>query len=154
MRQVHLVGLVLGLGACTPVQPVALTLTANTPRVVWVLDASGSVVVPTDPSSPDCPSGCGPGGPACPPACSTRKSELLAGLARFSSLPTSVLHTAVIYPSDTTCAGPTTAQPNLALADVITAYAQHTPAGGTPTWRCSSRPSWPRRRTPRPSWCW
>jgi hypothetical protein len=58
---------------------------------------------------------------------------LLAGLSLFSSLPTSVKHTAIIYPTDAVCGGPTSSFPDLALADVIDAYAQHVPAGGTPT---------------------
>jgi hypothetical protein len=133
-------GLLVTLAGCNPVltpvqqqQPIALTTTANTPRVVWVMDSSGSIAQPVNPQSPDCPAGCGPSGGACPTACATRKSELLAGLTNFSSLPGNVLHSAIIYPGDNSCGGPTSIQENLALADVINAYAQHLPVGGTPT---------------------
>lgn len=135
--------------ACSPVlEPVvtveqqaqALTAQASPPRVVWVLDGSGSLASSADSTIPGCACGPGTATPACPPGCETRKSLLVASLeALVSSMPPA-RNAAVVFPSDALCGAPVTfatqvppAASTDSLAQVAALYAARSPLGGTPT---------------------
>ncbi len=136
------------LSACNPVldpvvtqQPQALTSTTRAPRVVWVLDKSGSLDMPVDPLAAACQPPCGPGGSvACPPECVTWKRALDAFLESLASQMAPARHGALIYPSDNFCGPPrdfAVPLPPLAsptgFSDVLTKYTRSYPGGGTPT---------------------
>ncbi|MBL9039056.1 MAG: VWA domain-containing protein [Archangium sp.] len=130
--------------ACSPVaepltarQPRALTMTpAAAPRVMWVLDNSGSLETPVQPVGETCGS-CGPGTSPCPLSCLTRKRWLVSALREFDVPP--ARHGAMVYPTDSRCgsdASLTLAPPVAASSSpdaVIDAYEARSPAGGTPT---------------------
>jgi hypothetical protein len=111
----------------------ALTTTSRPPEVIWVLDRSGSIGEPMDPSDPACTAGCQE--PNCSSGCATRHSALgdwldnmaagEAGLAR---------HSALLFPADQTCGVPGELQlAGVSLAEVATTYRTADVGGGTPT---------------------
>ena len=131
---------------CNPVlspvveqQAQAVTAVTKPPRVVWVLDSSGSLMTPVDPTAPACPAGCGTSSP-CPAQCETRLSLLRAGLQSLATTLPPARNGAVIYPSDATCGPPTTwvapvppTASTESLQLISTRYQATTPLGGTPT---------------------
>lgn len=118
--------------------PQALVVTPSRTRVLWVLDTSGSLSLPVDPSSPLCPMNCGPGVP-CPSGCATRKALISEGLERFTSTVSSEGHVALPYPGSIglgtiqdQCAGPERAMA-FEASELAPWFASRAPAGGTPT---------------------
>ena len=57
---------------------------ARKPNVMLVVDKSGSMHFPIDPSNPSCPLGCGPSpATACPSSCPTRLQEMKVAMGQF-----------------------------------------------------------------------
>jgi hypothetical protein len=88
---------VLAAGCMTydfePVVPLAVAQTTQTykvvakklkPNMMLLVDKSGSMEAPINPSNPNCPANCGPGAP-CPASCPTRISDLRNAMATFLS---------------------------------------------------------------------
>lgn len=74
-----------------PVEPLALQqdyeyrIISATPKkanVLLVVDKSGSMLFPVNPSNPSCPTGCGPQSP-CPANCPTRLQEMKGAMGGF-----------------------------------------------------------------------
>lgn len=127
--------------ACTPTltpvserQGTALTGQAFPARVSWLLDSSGSLLIPTDPSDARCPAGCGSAGNPCPAICPDRADLLTAGVRAFEAeLPTSIQQSLTFYPSDPYCGPPTSIRHDLTGAQVVDRVGRMVPVGGTPT---------------------
>ncbi|MDP1821698.1 MAG: VWA domain-containing protein [Archangium sp.] len=127
---------------CTPTltpvfarQATPLTAQSNSPRVLWLLDNSGSMYMPTDPTAPGCLPGCGNPGQQCPPTCPTRQTALQEGLGLFqAALSPSTTHALVVYPSDPLCGPPTSFEVlDQPFPQVTARVAALSPQGGTPT---------------------
>lgn len=162
MRQRSLVLLMTLLAGCTtydfqPVTPFAvsqshdfrrITAQALKPNVMLVIDKSGSMATPVDPSLPSC-GGCGPTSP-CPATCPTRISELRSAMSTFLSRSGQNARLGMtFFPTDAACGSPVavdvslpTPTPNdasdsaplIAQAQAIDSRIQVvTPTGGTPT---------------------
>ncbi len=138
MRAPWVLPLVLTSCFSASLEPLSLTsqyvqtlqMNASTsPRVVWVLDNSGSMHFPVLPKDESC-GDCGPS-LLCPSTCLTRKEWLVDWLATQSLGLTQ--HASIVYPSNAVCAGPQ----SLAWFDSVEPLAQDwgskSPAGGTPT---------------------
>lgn len=156
-------GVVVGvLAACQPVEfrrvePFAVAQTtrgtvvahrALQPNVMLLLDTSGSMLLPLDPTAAECAPGCGSAGAPCAAGCATRSSAVKASLDVF--LERSVTQARVgltTFPADTACAPPSS--PRLELPPPATVDDQRLlearaltaremvqavqPTGGTPT---------------------
>lgn len=132
-------------GAGGGVEPTARTIAARTfvPDVMIVLDRSGSMLQPEDPTSPAC-RGCTT---SCPPGCQTRAGAVQAALGDFlmrnGGAPEARLGL-VQFPSNASCGAPTAASPAVPDSDDGSVLAMHASAaasqlgtatfsGGTPT---------------------
>ncbi len=141
-----------------PVQPLAVSqVTQSTnvagrklkPNLMLLVDKSGSMDAPINPSDSRCTPGCGPGGTStCPPGCPTRMTELKTAMSTFLSRSGSVARMGLVfYPADNFC-GPANAiaeaLPPAATTDDDAAYqakanavnariASVSAGGGTPT---------------------
>ncbi len=118
------------------------------PGVVLVVDRSGSLASPVDPSDPRCQPGCGPGNP-CAASCPTRASELRAGLDTALAAATGRQRFGLLlfphvnggcFPADSFDVSPTvpphTSEATSALGQATTArhaIANFVANGGTPT---------------------
>ena len=142
-----------------PVTPLAVAQTTQSknviarqlkPNLMILVDKSGSMLQPTDPTAAGCPAGCGPSSP-CPSGCPTRISELRSAMGTFLTTSGTVARMGLgFFPSDAVC-GPTGAidvsLPAPTTADDSSADAANTanatsingriqavaPLGGTPT---------------------
>jgi hypothetical protein len=138
----RLAALCLCAAACSPIltpvtpkQATPLTAQTRPPAVLWLVDTSGSLLVPVNPSSSACPAGCGPTS-ACPAACETRQAQLVAGLGTLSAgLPQNTKHSLVAYPTDAMCGAPSRldVSDEASAARIIDQVRLRQPIGGTPT---------------------
>lgn len=120
------------------------------PNVMLLVDNSGSMLLPTNSSSPNCPSGCGTASNPCPGNCPTRVSEMKSAMATFfQTSPTLARFGISKFPTDQQCAAATnidvslptpsatdtgTDQSLTATSNQVNAFIQTlVPAGGTPT---------------------
>lgn len=141
---------VVVLAGCNALEPLPNTGTARSrlvsaapataPHVMVLLDASGSMALPLDPTDPACPAECGNPGQPCPAACPTRQSEARDALnALFDAAP-DVRLGLTLFPSDPTCGAPRVTDVDVpapgqptdfqALRQRVNAFV---PRGGTPT---------------------
>lgn len=112
---------------------------ASPPRVMVLLDTSGSMSLPLDETDPACPAGCGQNAALlCPASCVTRIVAAKTALdALISSVPDARLGF-THYPSDATCGPPTGVDvpvpAGVSDLDVLRTHVQAlVPRGGTPT---------------------
>lgn len=156
------VAAVLAAGCMTydfePVVPLAVAQTTQTktviakflkPNVMLLVDKSGSMEAPINPSNPNCPPGCGPGS-SCPANCPTRISDLRSAMSTFlAQSATDARMGLVFYPATAGCAPASTVEVALPPPTVgddgtdaaLSANAMQidsrirnvTPVGGTPT---------------------
>jgi hypothetical protein len=141
MKQRIALLLLVTLQACNPfLTPIferkatPLTSTPSQARVVWAIDNSGSMLLPINPSDPQCPAGCGTASNLCPANCPTRISELPAGVDLLEAeLPSEVTQATAIFPIDPVCGSPTSVALNLSASDVKIQVRNLHPSGGTPT---------------------
>lgn len=74
------------------------------PNVMLLVDNSGSMLLPTNPSNPNCPSGCGTSSMPCPAQCPTRVSEMKSAMSTFLQSSGKIARLGVtIYPTDILC---------------------------------------------------
>ncbi len=124
----------------TPVserQPAALMAQLAAPRVIWLLDTSGSLEIPLTP----CPAWptCGTPSNRCPASCPTRIGLLKNGMRTFEAqLPPSTQQVLIKYPIDALCTPPNSPEAGRPDAGVIDTIDALVPMGGTRTWRPSS----------------
>jgi hypothetical protein len=122
-------GLTLTPIAARQVTP--LTGTTQPPHVIWLVDTSGSMAEPVNPSR--CPSGCGAQSP-CPSTCQTWQQLVISGVeSMMAGLPASATHSLVTFPSGAVCNGPTSVDDASQPGDIINELNLRTPVGGTPT---------------------
>jgi hypothetical protein len=77
------------------------------PNVMLLVDKSGSMDAPVNPSHPNCTPGCGPTGMQCPPGCPTRMSELKRAMDTFlRESATDARFALTFYPVDNSCGAP------------------------------------------------
>lgn len=120
------------------------------PNVMVLFDRSGSMLLPVEPSDPNCPSGCGNSASnTCPTTCPTRLSEAKRALGDFFAHSSASARVGLtLFPTDNLCGPPTNVQvelpPSAASDDDLsaleaTAFAANeavqavVPSGGTPT---------------------
>lgn len=101
-----------------PVEPLAIKQTTQSksvvaknlkPNLMLLVDKSGSMDVPTDPSNPNCPSGCGASKASlCPGNCPTRWTDLQQAMNNFLGSNGTVARMGMLaFPADATCGAPT-----------------------------------------------
>jgi hypothetical protein len=77
------------------------------PNLMLLVDQSGSMLFPIDPSDPRCTSGCGPGAP-CPAGCPTRITELKSSMSQvLTDLGTKARMGLTVFPAGNSCQAPT-----------------------------------------------
>ncbi|MFT3707774.1 MAG: adventurous gliding motility lipoprotein CglB [Archangium sp.] len=121
------------------------------PNVMLLVDNSGSMLLPTNPSAGGCPAGCGTSSSnQCPGTCPTRVSEMKSAMATFLQTSGTIARLGVsIFPTDTLCKpasnidvalpAPTTSDDSTDMALSASASQSNTriqalmPVGGTPT---------------------
>jgi hypothetical protein len=111
----------------------ALAATPVAAKVLFLIDASGSMRLPIDPTSAACEPGCGEGRP-CAPACQTRwdlSRTLVSTL--LAALPPEAEAALAIYPLDSSCGAPTGLTTAFSARPDFSALATRVPIGGTPT---------------------
>lgn len=166
MRSVALFAVLLFAGSCQTydferVVPLAVAQTTDKtivaskrlkPNVMLLVDNSGSMLQPTNPSAAGCPAPgtCGTAGSPCPGTCPTRISELKSAMATFLQTSGTIARLGVTkYPVDALCAASAnvdvqfpapsvtddaTDQALTATASQVNAFIQAlVPTGGTPT---------------------
>ena len=164
MRTVALFTVLLLAGSCQTydferVVPLAVAQTTDKtivaskrlkPNVMLLVDNSGSMLLPTNPSAGGCPAGCGTQTNQCPATCPTRISDLKAAMATFLQTSGTIARLGVtIFPTDTLCKpstnidvqfpAPTNTDDGMDSALTSTASQCNvriqalTPQGGTPT---------------------
>lgn len=102
-------------------------------KVLFLVDASGSMQLPTDPTAPACEPGCGPGVP-CPSSCETRWDVGRAlTSALVAALPPQAEAALALYPTDASCGAPAALASPFSAQPDFSALATHIPVGGTPT---------------------
>lgn len=117
------------------------------PNVMVLLDNSGSMAAPTNPSDPNCPTGCGPSSP-CPVSCPTRISEVKLAFATWLGQQGGLARLGLtVYPVGSVCQVPTAVDVALPAPSAMDAPGQLqtkanevnaavqalAPSGGTPT---------------------
>lgn len=163
IRPVLLAALALSAVGCQvydfePVTPLAVAQTTQSrnvtlrnlkPNLMLLVDKSGSMLAPINPSGPNCTPGCGPSSP-CPANCATRISELKNAMAGFLQMSGSLARVGLaLFPADSSCGATATidvALPAPTAVDTgneatLTMNAQQvntriqaiSPTGGTPT---------------------
>ncbi len=164
MRSVTLVAVLVLAGSCQTydferVVPLAVAQTTDKtivaskrlkPNVMLLVDNSGSMLLPTNPSAANCPAGCGTASNLCPGNCPTRVSELKSAMATFLQTSGTIARLgATIFPIDPVCGASTNIDVQLpmpsaaddgtdsaltASANSVNARIQAlSPSGGTPT---------------------
>jgi hypothetical protein len=111
----------------------ALAATPVATKVLFLVDASGSMQLPIDPTSAACDPGCGEGWP-CTPACQTRwdlSRTLVSTL--LAALPPQAEAALAIYPQDSSCGTPTGLTTAFSARPDFSVLATRVPVGGTPT---------------------
>jgi len=142
---------VVVLSACSPIlTPVVgrqpLVGSSNPPRIIWLFDQSGSMLLPVDPTSAPCAGGCGTPSSPCPSTCLTREGVFRAGIDTMAAvIPARVPNTAIRYPLDSLCGAPGDPdvvvypdktfyqRDNLVASELHDVLAAYIPVGGTPT---------------------
>lgn len=173
MRSVALLTALIFAGSCQTydferVVPLAVAQTTDKtivaskrlkPNVMMLVDNSGSMLAPTNPTASGCPPlqpngtpGCGTAGNICPPSCPTRITEMKSAMATFLQTSGTIARLGVTkYPTDQLCAPSTNVDVQLPIPTLtddgadpsLTATAQQAnafiqalvPQGGTPTGR-------------------
>lgn len=130
-----------GTGGGFEPSPRAVDARTFAPDLMLVVDRSGSMLQPLDPLDPMC-RGCTT---ACPPGCLTRERALIAAMDRFLAGDGAGARVGlVLYPSNASCGGPSTASPQVPQSDDASVLAMNASAaatqlrsssfsGGTPT---------------------
>lgn len=120
-----------GLVAATP---------APAPDVMVLLDVSGSMNLPADPTSAACPAGCGAPGSLCPAACPTRLTEAQLAMNGWLDESPAARLALTTYPAGQSCGAPSAVSvdfPAPGAANDLGALRTHlaalVPSGGTPT---------------------
>ncbi len=120
------------------------------PNVMMLVDNSGSMLLPTNPSAGGCPAGCGSAGNLCPGTCPTRISELKSAMSTFLQTSGTIARLgATIFPVDQLCGAsanidvqlPSPSSSDDSTDSALQATAQQvnariqalSPVGGTPT---------------------
>lgn len=113
-----------------PVEPLAISQTTQArnviakdskPNIMILLDKSGSMGLPINPSGANCTLNCGTGGNPCPPNCDTRISDLRKAMDTFLTSSANVARLGLFaYPTDTVC-GDTTNPAKLRVDMISTA---------------------------------
>lgn len=119
MRPVALLALMLAAASCQTydferVVPLAVAQTTDKtivaskrlkPNVMLLVDNSGSMLLPTNPSAPTCPANCGTTqNNPCPGTCPTRVSELKSAMATFLQGSGTIARLGVsVFPTDPLC---------------------------------------------------
>lgn len=130
-------GIVALLGVCflaacqnydfEPVRPIALAQatkaaevagTRNTPNLMLVVDKSGSMNAPTDPTDPDCSAACQNGTQLCGAGCPTRWTELQGAMGAFLTDSGQIARMGMMtYPTNRQCSAPTDPRIELVASD-------------------------------------
>lgn len=165
MRPVALLTLMLAVASCQTydferVVPLAVAQTTDKtivaskrlkPNVMLLVDNSGSMLLPTNPSAAGCPAGCGTNSSnQCPGTCPTRVSELKSAMATFLQNSGTIARLGVsVFPTDPQCKPasnidvqlPAPSSTDTGTDSALTMTAQQVnarvqallPSGGTPT---------------------
>lgn len=141
---------VVPLAVAQTTQPYKIVARQLKPNMMLLVDKSGSMLFPINPSNPNCPAGCGNTSAACPANCPTRISDLRNAMSSFlTQSATDARMGLTFFPIDTGCTPPSSTEVALpaptaddngtdaALSMNANAINQRiqgvTPVGGTPT---------------------